>query len=291
MQVFEEFKEHLAKRYMSPQTIRCYQGDLEEFATLIPDVLNATSEHIKEYLRYSQAKHQPSTTNRKIATLRTFFKWLSRNKGISNPFLGERIPIPKIPLKKRHCLSDQEANSLLDKLKSLSVAIEARDRAICSLILHCGLRVSEVVKLTVGDINPREGCIVVRNPNGKRRKVALGAALPHLGKYLEYRVPSNPDGSKQQLLPLDVLFLNKDGGSLSTRSIRRKIAAAASKAGVQACPRVLRHSFARNFIKSGGGLRQLQELLGHLSHATTSLYTQPAMIEEKTEQSQEPVCV
>ncbi len=150
----------------------------------------------------------------------------------------------------------------------------ARDRAILETLYSTGIRVSELVGINRGDIDEFNSALIVRGKGRKERIVPLGshalAALRHYVAMLD--VEQSPGGNPDPQAPL---FINKHGGRLSTRSVRRKVSKYLAQAGLDPniSPHTLRHSFATHLLDNGADLRSVQELLGHQSLSTTQVYT------------------
>src|SRR5690606_28627187 len=153
----------------------------------------------------------------------------------------------------------------------------ARDRAMLETLYSTGIRVSELVGLNVGDLDPAGECMKVRGKGSKERIAPLGAhALASIQKYLD-KLKGDPRFSavakaEPEKAPL---FVNKHGGRLSSRSVRRKLDKYLVQAGLDPSisPHTLRHSFATHLLDNGADLRSVQELLGHRSLSTTQVYT------------------
>ena len=221
--------------------------------------------------------YSPATVARKIATLRSFHKWLHK-RGItsSNPMLLIRTPKQTKRLPKAMTVQDVE------KLLSTPDAAEtlgARDRAILETLYSTGVRVSELVDLNRHDIDLNEQTIHVRGKGKRERIVPLGShALAAIKHYLMLQETDARFASLREKMltnPNIPLFINKNGGRLSSRSVRRKLDKYLAGAGLDLSisPHTLRHSFATHLLDNGADLRSVQELLGHQSLSTTQIYT------------------
>ena len=210
---------------------------------------------------------------RKIATLRSFHRWLEKRElRQDNPMLLIRTPRQEKRLPKA---VDLEQIERLLSTPDTTNLLGARDRAILETLYSTGLRVSELVGIDHEDLNVDQREIVVQGKGRKERLVPLGShATAAILAYLELlnkdsRAPSDEDR------PTSPLFVNKHGGRLSTRSVRRKVSKYLEEAGLdpEISPHTLRHSFATHLLDSGADLRSVQELLGHQSLSTTQVYT------------------
>ncbi len=227
---------------------------------------------IRSYLAFlNEKQHSKATLARKLATLRSFYKFLVKRGLVeSNPVMLVRTP--KQERKLPRILEYEEVKRLLETPPADSW-LGARDRAIMETLYSTGIRVSELVALNMGDIDFLGEVIHVRGKGKKERIAPIGtSALQAIQHYMEFRnkrSQSNPDFDAK------VLFVNKHGGRLSTRSVRRKMDKYLKMAGLDPniSPHTLRHSFATHMLNNGADLRSVQELLGHQSLSTTQIYT------------------
>lgn len=222
--------------------------------------------------------YSAATTARKIATLRSFYKWMLKRAIIqSNPMVLIRTPKQTKRLPK--AMSVEQVDKLLG-MPDCKDTLGARDRAILETLYSTGVRVSELVDLGRSDLDQAEQTLRVRGKGKKERIVPLGshalAAIRHYLTLLEpdprFRVlrDSAATGTTET-----ALFINKNGGRLSSRSVRRKLDKYLLTAGLDSTisPHTLRHSFATHLLDNGADLRSVQELLGHQSLSTTQIYT------------------
>jgi integrase/recombinase XerC len=270
------FDKHLAvERNVSAHTRRAYGQDLAAFRRFLSEELKWAADGMLERIdnlvlrRYLAALHKQnkkSTIGRKLAALRTFFRYLVREGVLkSNP--GELVATPKQEKYLPRTLSVDESFALMEQGSEAGL-LALRDRAIVETLYSCGLRVSELTGLNVDSVDLREGLVRVLGKGRKERIVPVGSkAKESLDEYLAAR--GNPaDG--------EPLFLNHRGGRLPPRSVERNLKVRLLKAGIlkNATPHALRHSFATHLLDGGADLRAIQELLGHASLSTTQKYTQ-----------------
>jgi integrase/recombinase XerC len=232
---------------------------------------------IREFLAYLYAQnYTKSTTARKLATLRSFFKFLIRRGLVSvNPLSTIRTPKQEKRLPK--CLDLEQVQKLLDAPDDADL-LGARDKAMLEVLYSSGIRVSELVELEMSDIDLQEGILRVRGKGRKDRLTPIGSqAIKALQHYFELRAADARNPQQPQAASQDAthVFLNKHGESLSTRSVRRKLDKYLVEAGLDPgiSPHTLRHSFATHLLNNGADLRSVQELLGHQSLSTTQIYT------------------
>jgi integrase/recombinase XerC len=226
---------------------------------------------IREFLNYLYGQnYTKSTTARKLATLRSFYKFLIRRGLVSvNPLSTIRTPKQEKRLPK--CLDLEQVQKLLDAPGDADL-LSARDKAMLEVLYSSGIRVSELVDLEMGDLDLQEGVLRVRGKGRKDRLTPIGSqAIKALQRYFELRSVD----VKSQGTQAHRVFLNKHGQALSTRSVRRKLDKYLQSAGLDPgiSPHTLRHSFATHLLNNGADLRSVQELLGHQSLSTTQIYT------------------
>jgi integrase/recombinase XerC len=244
--------------------------------TITMGMLQADVNTIRGFLaRLDEHQYSSATMARKIATLRSFYRWTDRCQLIaSNPMLLIRTPRQNKRLPK--AIDVNQVEQLLSAPDDTDL-LGARDRAILETLYSTGIRVSELVGVNRGDVDEPGQAMIVRGKGKKERIVPLGshaiAALRHYIAMLEADPRSSgANGTSGADAPL---FINKHGGRLSTRSVRRKVSKYLAKAGLdpEISPHTLRHSFATHLLDNGADLRSVQELLGHQSLSTTQVYT------------------
>lgn len=281
------------ERHFSDYTVRSYGADLFQFGQFLGGQIGTAYSNaerlgtpaesldakftrcetitIREFLAYLTAQnYTKSTTARKLATLRSFYKFLIRRGQLSvNPLSTIRTPKQERRLPK--CLDLEQVQKLLDAPGEGDILC-IRDKAMLEVLYSSGIRVSELVDLETQDIDLTEGVLRVRGKGRKDRLTPIGSqAIMALKRYFGAR-QSDPKMNTQFT---HKVFLNKHGEPLSTRSVRRKLDKYLSIAGLDPgiSPHTLRHSFATHLLNNGADLRSVQELLGHQSLSTTQVYT------------------
>ncbi len=292
----ERFLEYLeSERHFSAHTARCYAADLDQFirfltsgqaaaqagrngSTAGPDaqemdrlLLEMTTDRVREFLAYLRDRNYcKSTVARKLATLRSFYKFLVRRGYLQdNPVASIRTPKQEKRLPK--CLDVAQIEKLMSNCDTTTL-LGARDRAMLETLYSTGMRVSELVALNIEDIDLTQSVVRVRGKGKKQRVVPLGpGAVKAIIHYLDMR----RNAFANQPHDPQALFVNKHGQRLSTRSVRRKLDKYLLAAGLDlsVSPHTLRHSFATHMLQRGADLRSVQELLGHQSLSTTQIYT------------------
>ena len=293
----DEYVQYLrVEKNASPHTVDNYLMDIHQFVshawgegTPAPfDWPSITRLHARGFLVYFQkAGCKPSTTSRKLSSLRSFFKFMQREERIkTNPFSG--LPLPKRERYLPDVLSVQEVGRLLDAPHQLRVDplqkprgsevfqdyVAARDAAILEMLYSTGTRLSELTGLTDRQLDLIGGVITVHGKGKKERICPLGrpatAAMMACIKQRDVFMGALGLTGKAKSF-----FLNKDGGPLSNRSVERMMKKYLTYAGLNTglSPHALRHSFATHLLDAGADLRSVQELLGHASLSTTQIYT------------------
>ena len=271
-ELLESFIKHISdERNYSEHTVKAYRGDLENFRDFLlkeeKEIEDADIATINAYVSTLYGKNSPSSVERKVSAIRSFFSYLVR-KGLATQNPAKLVRTPK---KEKHLpvfLSVDEVFNLVDVKDSEKNPLRVRDRAILELLYSSGLRVSELAGATLADLSMGEAIMRVRGKGNKERIVPVGSkALSALGEYLDIRETLKPAS--------DRIFLNSRGGGITTRSLARIIKKYGLVSGISknVSPHVLRHSFATHLLAGGADLRAIQEMLGHASLSTTQRYT------------------
>lgn len=274
-ELLEQFYHHLGvERGLAPLTLESYASDLQNFRDFVHRLGRAAWEEVtladlQEYLAELEARGLAATSRaRRLSALRQFFRFLQQEEKLgTNPV--ELLDSPRLPLKLPEVLSEAEVEALLAAADP-STPLGLRDAALLEVLYATGLRVSELVGLTLKQVDLRRG--VVR-PLGKGRKERLVPMVPQaVDKLRRYLAEGRPRLLKERDSPY--LFLNRRGAPLTRQGFWKILRAYARKANVrQLSPHVLRHSFATHLLSRGANLRVLQLLLGHADLATTQIYT------------------
>jgi len=229
------------------------------------------TEQVKSFLGFlGTLNYSKSTIARKLATLRSFYKFCLRRGYIKAHPLAT-IKTPKQEKRLPKFLEIEQISRLLSTPDD-NTLLGARDRAMLEVLFSTGVRVSELVDLNFVDVDFAGGAIRVRGKGKKQRTAPIGpTAIAAIQKYLELRRADARSARFDQ----EALFVNKHGQRLSTRSVRRKLDKYLSECGLDPSisPHTLRHSFATHMLNNGADLRSVQELLGHQSLSTTQVYT------------------
>ncbi|MBP2653130.1 MAG: xerC 2 [Firmicutes bacterium] len=276
----EDFIRYLrVEKNASQHTINSYRADIErffefakekgvteaDFAQISPILIRAYLAILKE------EDYARRTIARRVAALRSFFRFMCREEIVGeNPFSS--VHTPKLDKRLPVFLDLEEVDALL-ALPDKS-ALGRRDAAILELLYATGIRVSELAGLTVQDVDLTTGYVLVYGKGAKERVVPVGRkAVGAIAGYL--------DSSRPRLRamgvtpPHDILFVNKNGGPLTDRSVRRIVEKYVNALAItkNVSPHTIRHTFATHLLNNGADLRSVQELLGHVNLSTTQLYT------------------
>ena len=263
-----------SEKNASPHTCRGYQNDLEEFENFLKSsgiYLSPAGEiemekvdriAIRKYLSFLHRKNKKSSIARKVSTLRSFYKYLTREHLVpSNP--AKSVSTPKVEKLLPTTLTVDEAFRLMESPAEKS---RLRDRAILEFLYSSGIRVGELVGLNVNHLDLELGIVKVMGKGRKERIVPVGVkAIEALKAYLEER--GDLDGEEP-------LFLNLRGGRLTARSVGRLVKKYTRRSGIfrKVSPHSLRHTFATHLLDAGADIREIQEMLGHASLSTTQRY-------------------
>ena len=260
------------ERDVSPHTLAAYRNDLAQLLIFALSEKGAAVsagdiDHLflRRYLAGLAKDTKKSSIGRKLAAIRSFFRYLLRRGAIAkNP--AELIATPKKEQRLPFHLDIDQTTSLMETTND-DEKYALRDRAILELLYSSGLRVSELTALNIGELDLSSGMVRVTGKGGKERIVPVGSrALEALRDYLDQRGDGAASGA---------LFLNTRGWRINRRSVARIVDAHVLKIAAfkRISPHTLRHTFATHMLEGGADLRAIQELLGHASLSTTQKYT------------------
>lgn len=259
------------EKHLSQNTIEAYMRDIEQFQHFIlhqydclpKDVVRENIERYMDWL-YDRGTKKSSQA-RQLSGIKSFFNYLLLKDMIaSSP--AELILPPKPAKVLPDTLSTEEIDRMIATIDDSSPK-GIRDKAILEVLYSCGLRVSELCNLRLGDLFFGEGYIRIIGKGDKQRLVPIsGVACERIQRYKEVRTNKTTE---------DTLFLNNRGTKLTRVMIFNIIKQAALLAGIDKSisPHTLRHSFATHLLEGGANIRQVQEMLGHESILTTEVYT------------------
>lgn len=272
MDYIERFLKYLKdEKNYSELTIINYKKDLIEFYnfTMSKNLTKITREDIKEYLKeLFNNKNKSSTVSRKISSLKSFYKYMKENGYINiNPASGIKYPKKEKSLPKFVQYNELEEMINISKLGDFG----ERNNLIIELMYNTGVRVSELVNIKINDIDFENEKIRIMGKGSYERFVFYGDyAKEALNMYI--------NGLRRKLLngkTNDYLFLNKNGGKITTRGIAKIIDNIIKETSIKTkvSPHTLRHTFATHLLDNGCDLRSVQDMLGHKNINTTEVYT------------------
>ncbi|WP_299591977.1 site-specific tyrosine recombinase XerD [uncultured Microbulbifer sp.] len=263
-----------AERGVSEHTRSAYGRDLRAFAAFCEgagkDLGQIAREDILTYLGTRHAAGQSARSSaRALAALRSFYRHCLRQRLIEHDPVA-LVDNPKIPKPLPKSLSERDVEALLEA-PDIETPIGLRDRAMFELLYACGLRVSELVELSMSQLNLRQGVVRVYGKGSKERLVPMGQAAERwLERYLR--------SARPQLLAMgesDACFPGRSGNAMTRQTFWYRIKHWAKVAGIEKplSPHTLRHAFATHLLNHGADLRVVQLLLGHSDLSTTQIYT------------------
>ncbi|MDD3066143.1 MAG: tyrosine recombinase XerC [Endomicrobiaceae bacterium] len=269
----EQFIRYLqAERNYSVHTARAYAADMRGFAVFLTNKHNSvsfencTKQTVRDYLAFLYNNNlKKSSIGRKLAVLKSFYKFLAINSRITtNPVSAMATPKKekKIPV----FLTEQEILDLFDIPQ-----LPLRDKAMLELLYSSGIRIEEMINLNLKDLDIISETVKVFGKGAKERTVPVGVkCLNAIKEYLDFR-----RGAGQSCKTDSPMFLNKYGGRISSRGARKALHGWFIKAGYlkKVSPHTIRHSFATHMLDRGCGIRTVQQILGHKNLATTQIYT------------------
>jgi len=266
----------MLERGLSAATLSAYDSDLRQFAASLQNnsdtLLTASRADVLAYLA-GLMKHStsPRTAARKLSALRRFYAWLVRERLVEeDPTL--LVDSPKIGRSLPKTLSEADVRLLLDA-PDTNTTIGLRDRAMVEVLYGCGLRVSEIIALSVDSVNLAEGVVRVWGKGNKERLVPMSE---HSCDWMRrYSRSARVDLMKT---PTEVLFLSLRGREMTRQTFWHRISHYGEQIGLnmQLSPHIIRHAFATHLVNHDADLRVVQLLLGHSDLSTTQIYTHVA---------------
>ena len=263
----------LFERGLTDQTVKSYQNDLDIYYQFLDEhgayyVKDISSNHIKDFLKNRGSAESTSTVAHNLTVIKNFHKYLVK-ENIVKEDVSLFISRPKLQKRLPRALSVEEVDLLLDI--PLVSPFDYRNKAMLELMYGTGLRVSEIVSLTVHDFDFTNCLVRIMGKGSKEREIPLGEyVIYYLKLYLEKR----PFLLKKQ--NCDKLFLNNHGQGMTRQGFFKVLKKLLQEKGLNpnVSPHTLRHSFATHLVNCGADLRSVQEMLGHSDISTTKIYTE-----------------
>ena len=282
-QDLEDFKSYIIiEKNFSQHTAKAYCSDVLGFLIWMGEQSceDVNFSKVREYLHFIQKfNYKKNTIARKIASIRTFYKYLYRERKVeSNPAMN--LTAPKRPKSLPKFLTPDEIESILNNVK-IDTPSGFRNRAILELLWASGMRISELSGLNFGNLNLENNEITVFGKGAKERIILItDRAKKYLQGYIDYARPLVAKGYTLPAINDETpLFINKTGYRLQSKMVRNVINNIVEKIELpkKVTPHMFRHSFATHLIENGADLRVVQELLGHASISNTQIYTHISM--------------
>lgn len=272
---FHNYLNHLqVERGLAANTIEAYRRDVHEFLCFVGSekwkLEGVGKQELARYIQHLYGHLSARSVMRKIVSLRSFFRFLLLD-GYVQEDPAETLESPKIWLTLPHYLTEAEVERLLEQ-PDLSTPHGLRDRAMLEVLYATGLRVSELVRMRLEEINFEVGCLRTFGKGDKERIVPLGnSAMRFVQRYLS--------DARQHFLhkraPSPFLFVTQQGRLMTRQYFWMLVARYGRKSGIEKrlSPHMLRHSFATHLLEHGADLRAVQMMLGHADISTTQIYT------------------
>ena len=263
----------LFEKGLTDQSVSSYQNDLDVYLSFLQDknvflVKDITSDYIKEFLKIRGDSESTSTVAHNLTVIKNFHKYLIK-ENIVKEDVSLFISRPKLQKRLPRALTVEEVDLLLDI--TLNTPFDYRNKAMLELMYGAGLRVSELVSLTLNQIDLENGLIRIMGKGRKEREIPIGEyGVYYLKLYLEHRGMLIKNHRQE-----DALFLNNHGKQITRQGFFKILKQLLLDKGLNpdVSPHTLRHSFATHLLSYGADLRSIQEMLGHSDISTTKVYT------------------
>lgn len=281
--IIQDFIEYLKSRQVSRNTLLSYERDINQLATYFKNIdkkmFDATEEDLQKYIVYLTTMGKSNATiSRNVASMKAFYRYLLKNKLVEEN-IALNLAAPKVEKKELSILSVSEVEKLLEQPSSKDLKGQ-RDKAMLELLYATGIRVTELVSLTMSDVNVNAGHIKVKKKNKERVIPVSNTALKYLKEYIENVRPLLIKTEEEQSL-----FINANGQKMTRQGFWKILKQYKDEAKIEKelTPHTIRHSFAVHMLQNGAELKSVQELLGHTDVASTMMYTHVADLKLRDE--------
>lgn len=270
-----EYKQYLiVEKGLSKNTVYSYLRDLIAFSNFIGEeyeinqIENINKEHIHLYLKELSKTNCTNSISRKLVSLRMLYIFLVKENIVKENLMSS-FTLPKRDKKLPIVLSQEEMIEILDGI-IVCDAISSRNRCMVELLYATGMRISELLNLTLKDLNIKMGFIKVIGKGNKERMIPIGS---YVGEILEQYI--NDYRAEFNIKNDSLLFFNKHGQRLSREEFYSILQTIVNSTSItkKVSPHTFRHTFATHLLENGADLRSIQELLGHSDISTTTIYT------------------
>lgn len=281
--IIQDFIEYLKSRQVSKNTLLSYERDINQLVTYFKSIdkkmFDATEEDLQKYIVYLTTMGKSNATiSRNVASMKAFYRYLLKNKLVEEN-IAANLSAPKVEKKELSILSVSEVEKLLEQPSSKDLKGQ-RDKAMLELLYATGIRVTELVSLTMSDVNVHSGHIKVKKKNKERVIPISNTALRYLKEYIENVRPLLIKTEEEQSL-----FINANGQKMTRQGFWKILKQYKDEAKIEKelTPHTIRHSFAVHMLQNGAELKSVQELLGHTDVASTMMYTHVADLKLRDE--------
>ena len=281
--IIQDFIEYLKSRQVSRNTLLSYERDINQLATYFKNIdkkmFDATEEDLQKYIVYLTTMGKSNATiSRNVASMKAFYRYLLKNKLVEEN-IALNLAAPKVEKKELSILSVSEVEKLLEQPSSKDLKGQ-RDKAMLELLYATGIRVTELVSLTMSDVNVNAGHIKVKKKTKERVIPISNTALKYLKEYIENVRPLLIKTEEEQSL-----FINANGQKMTRQGLWKILKQYKDEAKIEKelTPHTIRHSFAVHMLQNGAELKAVQELLGHTDVASTMMYTHVADLKLRDE--------
>ena len=281
--IIQDFIEYLKSRQVSRNTLLSYERDINQLATYFKNIdkkmFDATEEDLQKYIVYLTTMGKSNATiSRNVASMKAFYRYLLKNKLVEEN-IALNLAAPKVEKKELSILSVSEVEKLLEQPSSKDLKGQ-RDKAMLELLYATGIRVTELVSLTMSDVKVNAGHIKVKKKNKERVIPISNTALKYLKEYIENVRPLLIKTEEEQSL-----FINANGQKMTRQGFWKILKQYKDEAKIEKelTPHTIRHSFAVHMLQNGAELKSVQELLGHTDVASTMMYTHVADLKLRDE--------
>lgn len=272
IKLFLEFLQNDKK--LSNNTLQSHERDILQYQDYVEEnkinYAKADQSDLKKYLDHlSEIGKKPSTISRNLATIRSFYQFLLRNRKIKEDPTAN-LQAPKIEKRVPSILTSQEVELLLEQPKNVDLK-GSRDKAMLELAYATGMRVTEIINLNREDVNLKEGFVTCTNQN-KQRNIPIGSiSAKALKEYIDNARPILVKDENEE-----ALFVNINGKRLTRQGFWKIVKYYKEQAHISKdiTPHVLRHSFATHLLQNGADLKAIQTMLGHSDISSTQVYMQ-----------------